>query len=160
MNHDDAPFDNRPFDDPAQEREWQAQERAMQAERLGLDPSNGDARVRRYRVLARALREPMPSALPADFAQQMAARVAVAQARSKTHDSHLEFALMGALIATLAVAAIVVIADYGSAWLPAFRQLLPATGSPSTSWMLALGGCIGASWLVGLWQKPGGSAVR
>lgn len=148
MNHDDAPFDN-----PAHEREWQAQERALRAERLGLDPSNGDARVRHYRLLARALREPMPSALPADFAQQMAARAAAMPAHGKADGTRLEFALIGALVATLAVAAIVVIADYGSTWLPALRQLLPAAGSPSMSWILALGGCIGASWLVGLWQR-------
>lgn len=155
MNHDDAPFDN-----PMHEREWQAQERALRAERLGLDPSNGDERVRRYRMLARALREPMPSALPADFAQQMVARVAAAPARSKAYGSHFEFALIGALVATLAVAAIAVIADYGSTWLPAFRQLPPAVGSPSMNWMLALGSCIAASWLVGLWQKPGHGATR
>ncbi|MBD8874163.1 hypothetical protein [Rhodanobacter sp. DHB23] len=149
MNHDIPPFNN-----PAQEREWQAQERALHAERLGLDPSNGDERVRRYRMLARALREPVPSALPDDFARQMAARVAAAPARGGADDSRIEFVLMGALVAALAVAAGVVVADYGSAWLPAFRQLLPASGAPATSWILALGSCLGVSWLLGLWQKP------
>ena len=76
MNHDLPPFD-----DAAREREWQAQEHALRAERLGLDPAAGDARVRRYRLLARALREPMPDALPADFAQRMAAQVAAAPAQ-------------------------------------------------------------------------------
>jgi len=149
MNHDIPPFDN-----PAHEREWQAQERALQAERLGLDPSNGDERVRRYRVLARALREPMPPALPEDFAQRMAARVAAAPARGMTGDSRSEFMLVGALVLVLIVAAGMVTADYGSAWLPAFRKLLPAVGSPGANWMLALGACLGASWLLGLWQKP------
>lgn len=154
MNHDDAPFDNRPFGNPAQEREWQAQERALQAERLGLDPSNGDERVRRYRLLARALREPMPHALPADFARRMAARVAAAPARAGADDSRLEFVLIGTLVAVMVVAAGVVVADYGSAWLPAFRRLLPASGAPATDWMLALGACLGVSWLLGLWQRP------
>lgn len=149
MNHDIPPFDN-----PAHEREWLAQERALQSERLGLDPSNGDERVRRYRVLARALREPMPPALPEDFAQRMAARVAAMPVRGGADDSRVEFALMGALGATLVVAASVVVADYGSAWLPAFRQLLPAARSPGANWVLALGACLGVSWLLGLWQKP------
>src|SRR6185503_17201786 len=72
MNHDLPPFD-----DPAREREWLAQERALDAERRGLAPAGDNARVRRYRLLARALREPMPVALPADFARRMAAQAAV-----------------------------------------------------------------------------------
>lgn len=155
MNHDDTPFDN-----PMHEREWRAQERALRAERLGLDPSNGDAHVRRYRMLARALREPMPAALPDDFAQQVAAKVAATQARSKADDSRLEFALIGTLVATLIVAAIAATADYGNTWLPTFRQLLPAAGSPSADWMLALACCVGASWVVGWWQRPRQGATR
>lgn len=150
MNHD---HDLPPLDDAAREREWQAQERALQAERRGLDPAADDARVRRYRLLARALREPMPAALPVDFAQQMAARVAAAPARPHAADSRFEFTLAGALAATLLVAGGVVLASYASAWLPAFRGLLPTSGTPATGWLLALGGCLGASWLLGLWQR-------
>lgn len=149
MNHDITSFD-----DLAQEREWQAQERALRAERLGLDPSGGDGRVRRYRLLARALREPMPPALPADFARRMAECVAAVPARGKASDTRIEFALIGALVAALIVAACVVVADYGGAWLPNFRQLLPPPGASATNWLLALGGCLGASWLLGLWQRP------
>jgi hypothetical protein len=147
MNHHDTPFDN-----PAHEREWQAQERALQAERLGLDPSNGDERVRRYRLLARTLREPMPTALPDDFARQMAVRVATAPARDEAADARFEFILTGVLGVVLAVAAGVVTADYGAAWLPAFRPLLPAAGSSAAGWLLALGGCVAATWLLGLRQ--------
>lgn len=150
MNHDLPPFDDVPFDDPAQEREWQAQERALRAERLGLDPSNGDGRVRRYRLLARALREPMPEALPADFARQMAARAAAAPARGQAAESRLEWALTAALIAVLAVSAGVVTVLYGDAWLPAFRQLLPSPGTPGAQWLLALGACMTATWLLSL----------
>ncbi|MBD8900502.1 hypothetical protein [Rhodanobacter sp. DHG33] len=149
MNHDDI----IPFDDPAQEREWQAQERALQAERLGLDPSSGDHRVRRYRMLARTLREPMPSALPDDFAQQMAARVAAAPARDEAADSRFEFILTSVLGIVLVIAAGVVTADYGAAWLPAFRPLLPTAGSSAAGWLLSLGGCVAATWLLGL--RPG-----
>lgn len=148
MNHDIPPFD-----DDAREREWQAQEYALRAERLGLDPAAGDARVHRYRVLARALREPMPDALPADFALQMAARVAAPPARRHAADAHFESTLASALAAVLLVAGGAMLAVYGKAWLPALHGLLPSSGSPATGWLLALGGCLGASWLLGLWQR-------
>ncbi|MEW9622644.1 hypothetical protein [Rhodanobacter geophilus] len=148
MNHDIPTFD-----DAAREREWQAQEHALQAERLGLDPAAGDARVRRYRLLARTLRTPAPVALPADFARQVAAQVATLPVRRPAADTRFESTLAGVLAATLLVAGGVMLVDYGSAWLPAFRGLLPASGTPATGWLLALGGCLGASWLLGLWQR-------
>jgi len=148
MNHDLPPFD-----DPAREREWQVQERARDAERRGLDPAADDARVRRYRLLARALREPMPGALPADFARRMAAQVAAAPSRRQVAGTRFESTLASALVVMLLVAGGVVLAYYGNAWLPAFRGLLPSSGTPATGWLLALGGCLGASWLLGLWQR-------
>ena len=148
MNHDLPPFD-----DPAREREWQAQERALDAERHGLDPAADNARVRRYRLLARALREPMPVALPADFARRMAARVTAAPVRQHAAEARLESTLASTLVVMLVVAGGVVLAYYGSAWLPTFRSLLPSSGTPATGWLLALGGCLGASWLLGLWQR-------
>ena len=141
-----------PFDDAAYEREWLAQERAMQRERLQLDPAGDDARSRRYRLLARALREPLPDALPADFAQQLAARAAAAPARRAVPGRSFESTLTLALAAVLAVAAGVVVVIYGSAWLPSFVTLLPTPHASATRWLLALAGCLGASWLPGLWQ--------
>ncbi len=142
-----------PFDDAAHEREWLAQESAMRRERLQLDPAGGDARSRRYRLLARVLREPLPDALPADFAQRLAARVAAAPASRAVSASSLESTLTLALAIVLAVAAGVVVAIYGSTWLPSFVTLLPTPHAPTTHWLLALAGCLGASWLLGLWQR-------
>lgn len=150
MNHDHPPFDDAPFESLAQEREWQAQERALRAERLGLDPSNGDGRVRRYRLLSRALRKPLPDALPADFAQRLAAQVAAAPARGSAAEARFEWALTSVLLAALVVAAGVAVAVYGGHWLPAFRPLLSARGMPGTGWLLALGACMAATWLLGL----------
>ena len=59
-----------PIDIHIDEREWQAQERALQEERLHL---TGDPRLAAYRRIARALRQPLPDALPADFARRLAA---------------------------------------------------------------------------------------
>ncbi|CAM5395589.1 hypothetical protein [Rhodanobacter lindaniclasticus] len=142
-----------PFDDAAREREWQAQERAMRRERLQLDPAGDDASSRRYRLLARALREPLPDMLPADFAQQMAARVAAAPARQVASNRSLESTLTLALIVALIVAAAVVTAIYGGTWLASFVTLLPSPHAPTTRWLLALAGCLGASWLLGQWQQ-------
>ena len=141
---DDIP----PFDDAACEREWLAQERAMRRERLHLDPAGDDARSRRYRLLARALRESMPDGLPADFAQQVAARVAA----SPKAAPRIEVVLMIALVAALVIAAAGVTVIYGSAWLPSFSAILPAPQAPASRWLLALAGCLGVSWLLGQWQ--------
>ncbi|KZC42151.1 MULTISPECIES: hypothetical protein [Rhodanobacter] len=145
---DDIP----PFDDPAHEREWLAQESAMRRERLQLDPVDDDARGRRYRLLARVLREPLPEALPADFAQQVAARVA--SVRQPTSVIHFEFALLFALAAALVASAGIVTAIYGRAWLQQFSDLLPPFHAPTLGWLLALGGCLATSWLLGRWHQP------
>jgi hypothetical protein len=99
---DDIP----PFGDASHEREWLAQESAMRRERLHLDPAGDDARGRRYRLLARALREPPQDSLPADFAARVAARAAAAPASAL----RFEFVLMTALATVLAIAAGVVTA--------------------------------------------------
>jgi len=142
---DDIP----PFDDAAHEREWLAQESAMRRERLHLDPAGDDARSRRYRLLARTLREPMPDGLPADFAQQLAARVTVAPRPAP----RIEVVLMVALVVALVFAAAGVTVIYGSAWLPSFSSILPAPQAPASRWLLAFAGCLGVSWLLGQWQQ-------
>ena len=153
MNH---PSDDNipPFDDTASEREWLVQERAMRRERLQLDSINDDARTRRYRLLARALREPLPDALPVDFAQRLAERVTASPAaRRVISGTRFEFALLLALATVLAVAAGVVVAMYGNTWLPSFMTILPTPHAPAARWLLALAGCLGTSWLLGQWQR-------
>jgi hypothetical protein len=148
MNHDIPPFD-----DDAREREWQAQERAMRAERLGLDPAGDDARVRRYRLLARALRQPPPETLPTDFARQVAARIG---ARTPAHafgGGSLESVLLAVLVGVFAVAAAIVLVGYGPAWLSAVRAALPADDPRTLRWPLSFAGCLGLSWLLWQWQR-------
>ena len=58
----DTPTPNGAGIDP---REWEAQERALRAERLKLDAGQGDARTAQYRMIARALRQPPVSPMPA-----------------------------------------------------------------------------------------------
>ncbi|HVC18238.1 MAG TPA: hypothetical protein VNE18_13145 [Rhodanobacter sp.] len=141
------------FDDPAHEREWLAQERAMRRERLQLDPVGDDAREQRYRLLARALREPLADNLPADFAEQLAARVAAAPAR--VVDTGFERVLTLALGIALLLGAIMVSLLYGSTWLAAILTILPAPQPPAGRWLLAFAACIGGSWLLGAWHQHG-----
>lgn len=144
--HSDDPI--LPFGDPAHESEWLAQERALRRERLQLEPAGDDARSRRYRLVARVLREPLSAALPADFAQQLAARVAAAPARRPASATPFEFALMLVPAIALVVATAAVVAMYGDTWLPYITTILPAAHAPITRWLLTLAGCLGASWLL------------
>lgn len=139
-----------PFDDASHEREWLVQERAMRRERLHLDAAGDDARTRRYRLLARALRQPPPDGLPADFAQRVASRVAAEPVTFR-----VESLLMTTLSIALGVAALVVVDVYGSEWLPSFSAVLPAPHGQAGEWLLAFAGCVGASWLLGQWQRHG-----
>ena len=152
MNHDIPPFD-----DHASEREWQAQERAVRAERLGLDANGDDARVRRYRLVARALRQPPGEALPDDFARQVAARVEATPRMSPATDGRAEWALLSTLAGILVLAGGITLVLYGQAWLPAIHAAWPA-GSSTTDpaalrWALAFAACLGFSWLMGAWQR-------
>jgi hypothetical protein len=147
MNHPDPSLDD------AHEREWQAQEHALQAERLGLDPAGDDTRVRRYRVLARTLRQPLPETLPADFAQRVAARVATLPAMPASAGSRFESILLIVLTSILVLAAGVVLARHEQTWLPAIRATLPPADSHGLRWPLAFVGCLGLSWLLSQWQR-------
>ena len=148
MNHD---IDDIPrFDEPAREREWLAQESAMRRERLHLDPAGDDARSRRYRLLARALRTETEVGLPADFATQVSERIA-ATMNEKPPAMAFERGLTVALLASLLLAAGMVTLLYGASWWPTFHRLLPA---PETMrWLLALLGCLGLHGVLGAWAR-------
>jgi hypothetical protein len=140
---DDVP----PFDDAAQEREWLAQEKALRRERLSLDSAGDGERDRDYRAIARALRVPPAEGLPADFAARVAERVTASRGVS------VESALMLALVGALAGAAGFVIATQGVEWARSFNAILLAREMPASVWLTALGGCLGATWLMERWQQ-------
>ena len=124
-----------------EEREWQAQERALRDERNGA--ARGDDPLQaRYRLIARALRQPLPHAPPDDFAAQVAARARM-QAAHAPPDLRIEQHLVRALIAVLALSAAVAVAWYGPQWLQAIAVLLPGA---ALNWTLALMACVGVSW--------------
>lgn len=143
MNH--KPDDIRCFDDPALEREWQAQEDAMRRERLHLYSDDDNAEVLRYRLIARVLAMPPPDEPPPDFAQKVA-RLAIAIPASRPHAVTFETVLTIVLAVALFLSASTITALHGARWWSAFGALLP---SPLTvHWLLALLGCVCLTWLV------------
>lgn len=133
---------NKPTDQ-FDEREWRLQERALREERLA-SADGGDAEVEAYRRIVRALREPVPDALPPDFAKSVAAQAARLPARG---ESALERWLVRMLVVAFAVSALYFVANDGGQWLRASLSLLPAADATALrSWGLALGACIAMTW--------------
>ncbi len=128
--------------DRRQQREWQAQERALREERECNDVI-ADSRIAQYRMIARALREPMPDLLPADFATNLAARVAHAPL-----DTRLERWLLGLLTGAMMVSGIVAMLMYGAGWWQAVASSVPDTSGTTLNWIYAVGACMGGSWLL------------
>ncbi|GAB2536362.1 hypothetical protein [Rhodanobacter koreensis] len=152
MNHD---IDDTipPFDDPAREREWLAQERAMRRERLHLDPAGDDTKALRYRMLARALRQPPQESLPSDFARHVATLAGAGMTAKPTSGTRFELALTISLVIAFVLAGGWATVIYGNAWLPSISATLPAPDPSAIRWLLAFAGCIGMSWLLGSWQQ-------
>ena len=147
----DTPNDRiEPFDDPAHEREWLAQESAMRRERLQLDPRNDDARTQRYRMLARSLRQPPEDGLPADFAQQMARQLGPVRARR--FDAPFESSLIIVLCLVMLTGSMVFLAPYSAQWWHSLVTL-SRSGTSSMSMLLAFAACIALTGLVGRWSS-------
>jgi hypothetical protein len=124
-----------------EQREWQAQERALHDERIGAAPGDEPLHAH-YRLVARALRQPLPHALPDDFAARVAARARL-QAAHAPPDLRIEQRLVRGLVAVLALSAAVAVAWYGQQWLQAIMVLLPGA---ALNWTLALTACVAVSW--------------
>jgi hypothetical protein len=133
------------FDSEREQREWDAQESAMRAERAG-SALVGGAGVEQYRLIARALRTPPIDAIPLDFAAQTAARAA---REARLASEAVEIWLGRGLVALLLVAGAVAIRVYGGESLLDFSFSVPdgATFGIRTvvSWSLAVAACIGIS---------------
>ncbi|ANB17525.1 hypothetical protein [Dokdonella koreensis] len=137
-------FDEHAFD----EREWQAQERARRAPPAAA-PGDG------YALVARALREPPLSPLPADFAAEVARR-AVAERPGAPAEPWLERLLGTALGLALAVAGLITALVYGGTWLQAVADALPRPPTTALPLGMMLAVCVGLSWLVGQVGRPAG----
>ncbi|HEY5805144.1 MAG TPA: hypothetical protein VIT90_15765 [Lysobacter sp.] len=123
------------------EREWQAQERAMEQERRGVPLDAADPRVGEYRLIARALRAPAMEPVPFDLAAQIVRRVEATQ----TLGERVEGWLLRILVAVLALAAVGAVAIYGHAWAAGFAALWPDPSPQSAGWGGLLLACLGLS---------------
>lgn len=141
---------NRPNEPDRDEREWQAQERALQQERQGLAPGRDDPQAAGYRPVMRALREPIPEGLPVDFAQRVAERALRLAERRAALDLRLERNLMRGLVAALVLGGLFALAFYGGTlWRP-LAASVAASSSPAAAWLLPTLACVALSWALGL----------
>jgi len=118
------------------------QAQAEVAERQGLRAGN-DAGVDRYRLVLRALRQPLADQLPADFARRVAARVALVEEGGSLDDWLVTLLLLGMAIAGVvyvqpAMASIVGQLNFTLPTLP--WPLLGAAGvSVALAWVIDAG---------------------
>ncbi|HEY9131599.1 MAG TPA: hypothetical protein VIM98_07555 [Dyella sp.] len=120
--------------------EWQVQEHALQRERSGAGPAGDDAQVRRYRAIARALRQAPPDLLPADFASRVAERARRSD-RESSWSPRLENSLLTVLMILLGCGLAVLASLQGRDWLSAIEGL----GFIANPWMYALLACVAIS---------------
>jgi hypothetical protein len=138
--------------DHHERREWELQERALHAERRGDAPSD-DPRVMQYRLVARALRQPLFDPMPADFARHVATRL---QFSMDAADERFEIWLQRGLVALFAIASVGTLLYFGNDWWNelalAARQSFNLEFIAVGSWTIPLAACLGVSWLVGRWR--------
>jgi hypothetical protein len=144
----------RDFDTEREQREWQAQERALHEERAG-SRNRGRADVAEYRLIARALRDPRLAPLPSDFAARTAARIA---AESRAGNELVELWLERGLVALLLVAGVAAVAVFNREWLESLSFSVPEGAvfgvQAVVSWSIAIAGCVGISSVFALARKP------
>ena len=135
----------RDFENEREQREWDAQEAALRAERSG-SAAAGDAEFAQYRFIARALRTPQLDAIPRDFAAATAAR---ALREQRIANETVEVWLGRGLIALLLLAGAVALRVYGGESLLGFTFSVPDGATPGiqsvVGWSFAVAACVGIS---------------
>jgi hypothetical protein len=106
------------------ERQARLQAQAELAERQQL-PASGDPGLDSYRLVIRALRQPLATQLPANFAAQVAARVGFSEERSSLDDW-----LMTGLMLVLAVTGLFYIRPVMAGIIGQFHFQLPSLPWP------------------------------
>jgi hypothetical protein len=132
------------FDSEREQREWDAQESALRAERAG-GAAGGDESVAQYRAIARALRTPRLDAIPRDFAAQTAAR---ALREARVANESVEVWLGRGLVALLVLAGAAALRAYGGSLLDFSFSVPDSTAMRIQSvvgWSLAVAACVGIS---------------
>lgn len=143
--HDDVSGRPREPQD-VDEREWQAQERAMRAARNAAPLDDEDMQAASYLGVSRALRAPPMAPLPMAFAADVARR---AQAVQDANAERFERILTHALIAVLGLSACVICVIHGAQWLPALESAMPDGGG---TWLALVAACVGMHWTMERWR--------
>lgn len=141
------------FESEREQREWEAQERAVSEERSGA-PSTRNRNVDAYRLVARALLSPPLAPLPSDFAAQTAARARALRAANE----HVEIWLERGLVALLLLAGGAALFVYNGDWLREWSFSVPEGAAAGirtvASWSIAVAACVGISAALSLSRKP------
>jgi hypothetical protein len=98
------------------EREWNDQESAFESIRSGKLVGD-EPRIKEYRILWRAVARQTIPALSDDFARRVALLADARSDRVRRIERRFEYGLAGAMLATLAVAAGLLSACFGTDWL-------------------------------------------
>jgi len=134
----------RDFDEREQ-REWDAQESALRAERSGRG-GDDDPTVAQYRLIARALRTPPLDPLPSDFALHVAAR---AGQQATVADEGIERWIERGLAVLLLLVGAVALRVYSGEVFSEISFALPEGSNfgvqTVVSWSLAVALCVGLS---------------
>jgi O-antigen/teichoic acid export membrane protein len=135
-----------------QAHEWSVQERALAAQRAGIDAPAMDTSLRTYQLMAQVLAQPLDAQLPPDFARRVAQQVA------RPVDARLESNLLALLGAAMALAALAAALLYGAQWLPALDGGLVGA-LLRQPWPWALAACLGLTRLSQRWWLQHGPIV-
>jgi len=127
------------------EREWDAQERALEQERRSANAPSDPVDVQRYRLIARALRQPPMEGLPADFARRVAARAGEIVPAADGVSTRFEWRLLQGMIGAFGLAAAAITVMHGADWQPALSEAAHQVRFLGERWLLALLACVGAS---------------
>jgi hypothetical protein len=145
----------RDIDKERELREWDAQERAVRAERLGARVGH-DPAVAQYRLIDRALRNPPLSPMPSDFAARVAARVDL---KSRVANEHFEVWLGRGLVALLVLAGAAAVSIFLGESLRDFAENVTLAEPAAfrvqiiASWGAVIAACVGASAAFNLARK-------
>lgn len=124
---------------PEQECEWTLQQRAIDIE----GGQAGAATPASYRLIARALREPLPVDLPAGFARRVARRAE----RAALLDARWPQRWIFVLLLALSVLVVVGLMLEGDGWLAGLLAALPSLPRLINGWgLLLLLGMAAARW--------------
>jgi hypothetical protein len=139
-----------PLSEPdAAEREQQLQDLAREDERQNRSHDGQSPRQMRYRLLARALNQPIEAQLPADFVHDTAARIEAAAMLRRRATRRFEIGLIAFFAAVFGICTIVAFTVFS-----ADLASMPILDAVSNPWLLSLFGCMGLSRLLDIRPSP------